>query len=87
MDTKKWYLYHFLIAAGLCFLPNAELKSWVPKVLSRKVSHKAQTPLYRQLSGREISTEKINNAPGSAEGIRGKGGQGSSSTCCWGSAP
>ena len=32
-----------------------------PKVLCRKVSHKAQTALYRQLCGGEISTEQRSN--------------------------
>lgn len=34
----------FLIVASLCFLPNSDIDSWVPKVLCRKISHEAPRP-------------------------------------------
>lgn len=57
----------FLTAASLCFSPSADIESGVPKAPCRKISHKAQTPLYRQLCSGEISTERMSNAPGDAE--------------------
>lgn len=54
----------FLIAANLCFLLNTYIKSKVPQRTLQKGQPKAQTALYRQLCGGEISTEQRSNAPG-----------------------
>lgn len=34
----------FLFAASLCFLPNSDIDSWVPKVLCRKISQEPPDP-------------------------------------------